>query len=756
MTQNLFRISALVTVLLAGFGVSATPLQKATAGFVGEHASARLVTDGSAGRYFIVYGFTTAPVRGDATAAARSFVLEHATLLGLAAPGADVRLDRVVRHLDTRFVQLGQTLNGLPVFDAHVIVQIDGKGRIVKVSSKAVTGAVSTTTPAISFDEARVSAARGILGPGPTSPGALGYLPVDDGARLAYEFVTPGAGLHRWLTYVDAATGAILFRTDLAKTNDANVFAENPVTDNKETKIVTLPRTDATGDHVNHTWGSLSRVATCTTMDQNGGCTAWAQDAVADDNGFLDILPNLASPTASPDGFSEVNVYYHIDDQNNWMRTEFGYGGTYIDPDTSTEETHLWSYVNMNFANAAYMGGGSYGGDTYPDSIAIGQGVLGAGPVDFAYDADVMTHEFTHSVSSKAFQIGMGRRDEYGLDMSSGGVEEGNADYYSLTRHDNPELGEYALGAYGRDADNDHVCPDDLVGESHSDGWIVSGALWEIRTALGPRKTDHLQYLTLAGAEVRSFADYANALIAQAEVMKAETGDLKFTDADVAVVQGAMEDRNMLDCKRFVSLWQNGAPVEKLSYGMQFDISNGKGTPTGVQYVTPTFGDTEVLKLLITPAADKTYDVLVREGQPVTYEWLGDSYPFDYNVTYDFKWVGTAAAPLTEAKISGLTELKLKKNTSYYFSIICKPQQQGCQSLVTMSVSATPDTSEPDAGADGGADTDTGAAADAGTDAGNGNDSSGCGCGTTGSAAAGGSLLAGLLDVLALSMTTPD
>ncbi len=110
------------------------------------------------------------------------------------------------------------------------------------------------------------------------------------------------------------------------------------------------------------------------------------------------------------------------------------------------------------------------------------------GSRDFAYDGDVVRHEFTHAIVH-SFVPGLGSQgfDAFGTHAESGGLNEGWADYFSSSFIGNPTVGDYAgQGLPGaeaglRDNDNQKKCPDDIIGEVHADSEHWAGALWAIR-----------------------------------------------------------------------------------------------------------------------------------------------------------------------------------------------------------------------------------------------------------------------------------
>lgn len=116
------------------------------------------------------------------------------------------------------------------------------------------------------------------------------------------------------------------------------------------------------------------------------------------------------------------------------------------------------------------------------------------GDRDFAYDGDVVFHEFLHAITTslvnKINSLGL---DKWGIHSEPGSLNEAWADYFAAAFTEDAKIGEYASikGGYGevglRDIDNNASCPNDVIGEIHNDGLIWSGALWEIRSHI--RKT---------------------------------------------------------------------------------------------------------------------------------------------------------------------------------------------------------------------------------------------------------------------------
>jgi hypothetical protein len=202
------------------------------------------------------------------------------------------------------------------------------------------------------------------------------------------------------------------------------------------------------------------------------------------------------SYTSATDNFAAVMAYYHLDKHVSFMKS--------LDPSLPTGtgravRASLPAVVNVEdsgapFENAYYSGG--------LDAMVFGQGAAG----DYAYDASVMYHEFTHGAVSAwgGFHIGF---DSHGGADEPGAVNEGTADAMAAS-----ELGRSQIGAflssteapatpYLRDLNDPNVtctCQgsgkvisrfgttsvNGLDGEVHDDGEIWNGFFWEVYDGL--------------------------------------------------------------------------------------------------------------------------------------------------------------------------------------------------------------------------------------------------------------------------------
>ena len=254
--------------------------------------------------------------------------------------------------------------------------------------------------------------------------------------------------------------------------------------------------------------------------------------AVADDAG--DFLYEPDEPSVE-DPFAEVQAFHHV------TRLEDHYFETW--------GVEFPEGVDV-FANYREHPDGFYG-NAWMSLGLQGETVLVFGQsetLDFAYDGDVVAHEFGHAVlfAASPLRIGEGPDDAYGRNIYPSAISEGIADYLAAAWFEDSLVGDY-FG--GRDVDVELVCPDDWVGESHQDGLILAGALWSLRGEIGPEMDEVLMTAMPAFPESPSFAEVAEALVVAAEPL-----------GHAATVEATLEARGLFACSRLIEL-PDGEPV---------------------------------------------------------------------------------------------------------------------------------------------------------------------------------------------------
>ena len=144
--------------------------------------------------------------------------------------------------------------------------------------------------------------------------------------------------------------------------------------------------------------------------------------------------------------------------------------------------------------------------------------------------SDVIYHEYTHNMVARvAPQLSSVYWGE------TGNMNEGYADYYSCSLNNNSCLTEGFLGmSCMRNCENTKRYPEDYGDEPHYAAEVVSGALWDIRQAVGQEKGDELALLALS-MDPQTFSELAtNYLIVDDAVYG--NGDLSDGTPDIEAI----------------------------------------------------------------------------------------------------------------------------------------------------------------------------------------------------------------------------
>ena len=349
-------------------------------------------------------------------------------------------------------------------------------------------------------------------------------------------------------------------------------------------------------------------------------------------------------------------------------------------------------------------------------SIAMGQGMV----ADFSYDGDVIYHEIGHGVVyTLAPDLGYMLPHAHGIDTTPGGLVEGLPDYLSSSITGDPLLGEFVGQGFDpetgvvRNLDNDRRCPDSLAGETHFDGEIIGGALWETRAGLP--EADRVEMdravttaIAAMGADT-NFAGFQELLVAELELSLGAGAA-----ADAAAVFAA---RGLVDCGEFV----RDLAIDQV-HEVLFLINEGSdgSSPAPVQFRV----DFEQ------GAPDFTLHATAYEGSdtatPLTLVIKPGDQAIGWNPTHD----GTAAVsvPLGGGTVSQVVEGPFEGIV--HMQLVSPNGQHG---LTDISISAEVEPNPVDAGPNAGGDAGAG-------DGGDDDDEGGCGC-RAGSGSGSGALL---------------
>lgn len=601
---------------------------------------------------------------GGAFASPSEIARDHVIAEAAFEPG--VAHELTVRHelpwaAGTR-VRLQHVLHGLPVEGRDVVVHLDPDGGVRRVKGPVRVRGELDPTPTVSAIRASLEAEQvaAVFGEGlawtPRTE-LVAWLAPDATPHLAWAVdVASAQPFRQWRVLVDAHDGTVLQSLPTSFDARANVFPSNPV----ESVLTEVELQGLTSDTALS--GEYAYVLSCDEWADGGfggggSCESKTSWALPDGNG--DYL-YADDPNSFEDPLAEVQMYHHLDLVSAWFEQEVGF--RHAEP--------IQGIVNFPMVNAFF---GDADGDGVGD-VAFGQG---AG-VDFAYDADVIYHEYVHSVVSGVTSLGFFGADELGVTYAPLALNEGSADLFSLILTNDPLLGAYAGSAIAfggggaiRDLGPDRTCPDDLYGEAHEDGMIWGAMGWNIIEDPAVSSEDAMQlfYGTFTGWTNPSikYAEAAQSLLdTAADLRDAGVIDQAAHDAVVAHAEAS----GLVGCRRIMALDDGKEPTLFAQYIGLADIVGHIPLTTQFSLEVPE-GATEV-KLRIkdwdTTSTDMGWTIFARRGEPIHHEVTGAmGFEIPQVVDYDFSVDGSGRGSLTipDPELG----FELEPGATYYFSV---------------------------------------------------------------------------------------
>ena len=468
---------------------------------------------------------------GSAEAIADAYLRAHAfTLFGtesiaigeaLARPAAlELRTVRIKETSIGTSVRKQQFVSGVPVEEAIIHVNVDRQGRVTSLFSEFQPGLDLSVSAAIAGDDAQRAAFAAIDRPGATriEPQTQLVVLAQGGGRLAYRNdLALWAPYGDWRVYIDAQSGEVISVAD-------RMITRKPIAERVEItphQASAEPTTSSVGKRVTGTGNVLpanplnnhpERYALRDTDPMIGYVENLSLFRL-DGSGFLrgnyaDVdnsdQPRTNQPSQvfafSPDvtngPFHEANIYWHVDTFQDYIQTTLG----------------------INYANNRQMICYAHQGEDDNSSYSPATQTMrfGDGGVDDSEDGEVVLHEYGHAVHDNICGIGGGE---------AGAISEGFGDYLAATFGNNALVAEWDATSYNpgpppflRRTDGTKHYPEDLTGQVHADGEIISAAWWALRGLVGAPTADAIIIASFAGiAATATMEDFADASV-QADI----------------------------------------------------------------------------------------------------------------------------------------------------------------------------------------------------------------------------------------------
>ena len=352
-------------------------------------------------------------------------------------------------------------------------------------------------------------------------------------------------------------------------TGEAWVYLDDPVTNAGELTQVTLAPSVFDDGRLTSDW---VEVFNC--LNEEGGVSAMpnfgpfditvflcneVQSVRPDDDGnYLSIRPP-EDDTDPNDPFAEVMMYHHVNLVHDYFKNTHGFAEldfalpALVNVQFKTEPPIPVPGVMpgpdgwIPFSNAAFFPKENWQAFAAQfglpprdkDSIIFFQG-----DKDFAYDARVIYHEYTHAVVGTGRLNGFPTADKFGLSNAPGSMNEGLADYFAGSIADDPVIGAYVgvMGLGLRDLSEARRCPEDSIDEIHAHGQLIGSTMWAVREAVGAEIADGIAFRALE--QFSRTTDHQQA----AELILAEAVDI--SDEVGNQVREIFEGYGFIDCER--------------------------------------------------------------------------------------------------------------------------------------------------------------------------------------------------------------
>jgi len=543
------------------------------------------------------------PLRGDARQAALDLVRAHGERLG--NPQARIRFDRqleVPRGQVLRYVQVHQ---GLDVLGGEVAVLIQDS-RVVALSGQLQDlGSAGTISGKV--DRARAQQAVQAALPGVRVRRAHLALLAGEQARVftgrvaARVWVVDAisyAPLGIWEVLVDGRSNEVLYGLSTMQDVKGRVYTTNKVVGQLVEKTL---ENQAKKDVLQGTYANVQR---CKIINNSKlDC-----DRLAKPDSKGDFLYNPDEPKLD-DPFAEVQAYYHVDAFHQYMEKNFKFKRSGV----NQIDVHVNLQYDYNGKTYAYPNAffGDLNGDSRGD-LSFGQGKSR----DFAHDADVIYHEFTHSVVDATSDLSL-VIDELGFNVAPAALNEGFADLFSCIFAGDPVVGDYMTPGGIRNINGAASCPAFLAAESHNDGLIWGRAVWAIRSSLTSTDAfDKALYTTMA-----TLTKYAG--FAEAAKLLAQT--VKSTDPALAqAIEAEMKARGVDTCSRIVPLTEK-VPRKGYIYGRR-SVPSLQAIPGGLQYKIEVPQKAVELTITISGSYYGPVAGYIRKDKTVTFAATGSAY----------------------------------------------------------------------------------------------------------------------------------
>lgn len=457
----------------------------------------RVRTDSRTGLVRMLSGSHTEPMGKTPEEAARTFLAGNSQVLSRKRVKDELVVTGTFRSPLGHHVRFAHRAAGLPVLNASVTVHLDDRMRVRLVTARPRSATLPTKPDAKVPADTALHAARTAVGITGELRGEqkaeLALLPEEGTDRLVYRVSIPARQpMGDWLVVVDATSGKVLSQENLIQKAHGRVFSPNAAVALKDFAI--KDGDDAAAAVPSGAYREVELLG----LDSSGQLKG----------PFVDVTGSTGGPALATAGkfdfdradkrFEQVMVYYHID--------------------RAQRHIQALGFTNANNRPIQVDVHGSQDDNSFysPMTKALN---MGDGGVDDAEDADVICHEYGHSIQDSQVP-GFGQTGE-GRAMG-----EGFGDYLASSIREDQSFHPLAIAIWDatsysqasppnlRRVDSRKHYPEDIVHQFHADGEIWSASLRQIWEKVGSAICDKLVLQSHFFLEPDAgFADGAEAIL---------------------------------------------------------------------------------------------------------------------------------------------------------------------------------------------------------------------------------------------------
>lgn len=402
---------------------------------------------------------------------ARGLLARHQALLGVDVQ--DLRLRSATWREGLLLISFQRRHQGIPVYESVVDLIFEG-GRLVSLGLDTYPELAVSTIPTFRRGAALAKAREAIPGGGfgavTEEGGELVILPLEVDGSLSYHLAwrsvqSTEVPVGRWVGFVDAHSGEVL-----SVHNDVKFLTSGVVELEYEARTVGDDLVTGPAKHADISSGAVGG----TTTDDRGAYTSNGSQLTTVLSGpYVDVTTQRGQDASATFGGGDFLWSWEEDATAAELSVFAGANivrdrALSITPNLPELQGQMKAIANkLGSCNAFYNGNINFLSESFRCN--------NTGRIQ-----DVVYHEYGHHYHYSLVAAGSVSSD----------IGEGSGDYLSATITGSsrlaPGFSKHARGGDGaiRDIEPDLSYPGDVIGESHNDGLIWAGAMWDLRKLL--------------------------------------------------------------------------------------------------------------------------------------------------------------------------------------------------------------------------------------------------------------------------------